>query len=65
MPNKDCEFARGGGYCMCEACQSMRKMLEELTDIKVEDIMKKEEAKKMFDEMERALERGKHPLKKP
>lgn len=52
---------------MCDACQSMRKMLEELTDLKGEDIMKKEEAKKMFEEMERALGRGKVeelPLKK-
>ena len=44
MPNRDCEFS-GGGYCMCEACQSMRKMLEELTDFKGEDIMRKEEAR--------------------
>lgn len=64
MPNKDCEFA-SGGYCMCDTCQSMRKMLEELTNLKGEDIMKKEEAKKMFEEMERALERDKLPLKKP
>lgn len=42
---------------MCDACQSMRKMLEELTDLKGEDIMKKEEARKIFEEMERALER--------
>lgn len=54
MPNRDCEFS-GGGYCMCEACQSMRKMLEELTDFKGEDIMRKEEAKKVFKEMEKAL----------
>lgn len=52
---------------MCDACQSMRKMLEELSDLKGEDIMKKEEAKKMFEEMENALGRGKVeelPLKK-
>jgi len=55
MQNKDCEDC-GGKYCMCDACQSMKKTLEELTDLKVEDIMKKEEAKKVFAEMERALE---------
>nr|WP_300656662.1 hypothetical protein [uncultured Acetatifactor sp.] len=54
MSNKDCEFARGG-YCMCDACQSMRKMLEELTDLKGEDIMGKEEAKKAFEEMKGKL----------
>ena len=46
-PCEDC----GGKYCMCEACQSMRKMLDELTDLDGEDIMKKEEAQKMFEEM--------------
>lgn len=55
MPNKDCEFARGG-YCMCDACKSMRKMLEELTGLKGEDIIEKEKAKKIFDEMRTALE---------
>lgn len=64
MYNKDCEFS-GDGYCMCDTCWSLRKMLEELADLKGEDIMKKEEAKKMFEEMERALERDKLPLKKP
>lgn len=59
MPNKDCEFARGG-YCMCDACLSMRKMLEDLTDLKGEDIIKKEEAKKIFKEMEKALEQDKN-----
>lgn len=55
MSNKDCKFSRGG-YCLCDSCQAMKKMLEELTDLKGEDIMKKEEAKKVFAEMERALE---------
>lgn len=41
---------------MCEACQSMRKMLEELTELKGEDIMKKEEAKKVFEEMKKTLD---------
>lgn len=45
---------------MCDACQSMRKMLEELTDLKGEDIIKKEEAKKIFEEMEKALGRDKN-----
>lgn len=46
---------------MCDTCQSMRKMLEELRKLKGEDIMKKEEAKKIFEEMERALEHDKLP----
>lgn len=53
--NNNCEFA-GSKDCLCSACQSMRKMLEELTDLKGEDIMKKEEAKKVFAETERVLE---------
>ncbi len=50
-PCEDC----GGRYCLCEACQSMRKLLEELTSLKGEDIMGKEEAKKVFEEMEKTL----------
>ena len=55
MANKECEFA-SGGYCMCDACQSMRKMLEELMDLEDGDIMKSEEAKKVFEEMKKALD---------
>lgn len=50
-PCKDC----GGRYCMCETCQSMRKLLEELGELKGEDIMKKEDAKKLFEEMKGSL----------
>ena len=46
----------GGRYCMCEACQSMRKLLEELGELKGEDIMKKEDAKKLFEKMKGTLE---------
>ncbi len=51
-PCKDC----GGRYCMCETCQSMKKLLEELGELKGEDIMKKEEAKKLFEKMKGTLE---------
>lgn len=53
--NNNCEFA-GEKCCMCNACQSMRKTLEELTDIKAEDIMEKESAKRIYEEMKAALE---------
>ena len=46
----------GGRYCMCEACQSMRKLLEEWGELKGEDIMKKEDAKKLFEKMKGTLE---------
>lgn len=51
----NCEFA-GGRDCMCEVCQNMRKTLEELADIKVEDIMEKKEAKRIYEEMKATLE---------
>ncbi len=62
MHNKDCEFAQGG-YCMCDACQSMRKMLEELAGLKGEDIIEKEKAKKIFEEMKASLSLGEKPAK--
>ena len=37
MQNKDCEDY-GGKYCMCEACQSMTKMLEEMSKISFEEL---------------------------
>lgn len=33
-PCKDC----GGKYCMCEACQSMKKILEEISKISFEKL---------------------------
>lgn len=54
MPDKDCKD-RGGRYCMCETCQSMREMLEKLAGLKGEDIMGQEEARGVFEEMERTL----------
>lgn len=33
-PCKDC----GGKYCMCEACQSMKKMLQELEKYSIEEM---------------------------
>lgn len=53
--NNNCEFS-GEGYCMCEVCISMRKDLEELTNMKAEDIMEKESAKRLYEEMKAALE---------
>lgn len=41
---------------MCEACISMRKDLEELTNMKAEDIVEKESAKRLYEEMKVALE---------
>lgn len=55
MLNKDCKMF-GGGYCLCSACQSMRKTLEELTSLEADDIMKTDEAKKVYEEMKKALE---------
>lgn len=52
--NNNCEFANQGG-CMCDACQSMRETIKELKDLECEDIMKKEEAKKIFEEMKKEL----------
>lgn len=54
MLNKDCEMF--GGYCLCSACQSMRKTLQELSDLNLEDKLERESAKKVYAEMEKALE---------
>lgn len=48
--NNNCKYA-GGGYCMCSACESMRKALEEMKKIDSEKIFK--EAEKLFEEMTR------------
>lgn len=59
MLNKDCEYF-GGGHCLCDVCQSMRKTLEELANLKTEDILEKAEAKTLYAEMKAALEETKH-----
>ena len=48
---------------MCDACQSMRKMLEELAGLKGEDIIEKEKAKKIFEEIKTSLSLGEKPAK--
>lgn len=53
--NNACEFS-GGGYCLCSSCQSMRKMLEELEKNSADKLMSKEEAQKIFTEMEELLQ---------
>lgn len=53
--NNNCEFA-GEKYCMCDACQSMRKDIEELMDIKTEDRMEIKDAERVYEEMKAALE---------
>ena len=35
--NNTCKFA-GGGYCLCEACQSMRKAFQEAEKVTKEEI---------------------------
>ncbi len=50
MFNKDCEYA-SGGHCLCDACQSMRRELEEAEEIP------KEELEKMFLEMDEQIRR--------
>ncbi len=47
--DKNCEFA-GAGDCLCSACQSMRKALEEAERINPEEI------DRAFQEAEKALE---------
>lgn len=49
-----------GGHCLCDVCQSMRKTLEELANLKTEDILEKAEAKTLYAEMKAALEETKH-----
>lgn len=43
-----CPYARGGGYCLCSACESMRKALEEAEKIDSEQIFR--EAEEIFKE---------------
>ena len=52
--NSDCEYAGGKG-CMCSACQSMRKALEEADKININEIIDREEEERIFQEMEKAL----------
>ena len=52
--NNNCKYV-GGGYCFCSTCQSMRKMIEELKKVNVDEIMSKEEVKKVFEEAEKLL----------
>lgn len=52
--NNDCKYA-GGKDCMCSACQSMRKALEEADKINISEITDREEVKRVFHEMEKAL----------
>lgn len=40
---------------MCSACQSMRKALEEADKINISEITDREEVKRVFHEMEKAL----------
>lgn len=53
--NNACKYT-GGAHCLCSACQSMRKMLEELEKNSADKLMPKEEAQKIFTEMEELLQ---------
>lgn len=56
MLNKDCEMF-GGGYCLCNACRSMMKALQETEKIDTEKVFK--EAEEIFEQMKAELEEQK------
>lgn len=52
--NNSCEFARGGGTCLCGACQSAREAMEEMEKVtpdEVEELF--EEAEKLLDNLKK------------
>ena len=36
--NNNCEYAKAGGSCLCDACQSIREALKEAEKISMEEI---------------------------
>lgn len=52
--NNNCEYAEKEG-CMCNACQSMRKTLEELKAIGAENLVSDIDGKKIIEEMKQVL----------
>ncbi len=53
--NNNCEYAGQGG-CLCSTCKSMREALESIANLNTDAVFDREEVKRVFKEMEQALE---------